>query len=191
MKFAFYISALCLSLTVGCCNTVKTSEQEPDNIYQFSAVDNSGQQVALSEYKGKVLLVVNTASRCGFTPQYDGLENLYSKFRDKGFVILDFPCNQFGAQAPESDSAYAAFCKINYHVDFPQFHKVEVNGDNEHPLYHWLKTQNVSDSTANTDIKWNFTKFLVDRSGSVVKRFEPGVTIEELTPEVERVLAGQ
>ena len=136
-------------------------------------------------------LIRHTASRCGFTPQYDGLENLYSKFRDRGFVILDFPCNQFGAQAPESDSAYAAFCKINYHVDFPQFHKVEVNGGNEHPLYHWLKTQNVSDSTANTDIKWNFTKFLVDRSGSVVKRFEPGVTIEELAPEVEKLLAGQ
>lgn len=190
-NIALHLTAMVLLLASGCQNTTPTTEQKADNIYQFTVENNTLKAVDLNNYKGKVLLVVNTASHCGFTPQYAGLEKLYTDLKEKGFEILDFPCNQFGEQAPEADSAYAAFCQLNYKVNFAQFHKIEVNGENEHPLYHWLKAQNVADITANTDIKWNFTKFLIDREGNVVKRYESGVTIEELTPDVEKLLEKQ
>lgn len=188
-KTALLLPAALLMLASACSTKTTVEEQPANNIYQFSVESNTQQQVSLKAYEGKVLLVVNTASRCGFTPQYEGLEKLYTDFKDKGFEVLDFPCNQFGEQAPESDSAYAAFCQLKYNVNFPQFHKIDVNGENEQPLYKWLKSQNVTDSTANTDIKWNFTKFLINQKGEVVKRYESGVTIEEITPDVAQLLS--
>ena len=136
-------------------------------IYDFTVKDDAGKDVSLAAYKGKVLLIVNTATRCGFTPQYKDLEALYQKFKGQGFVILDFPCNQFGQQAPGTIQEIHQFCTKNYDIHFPQFDKIEVNGPNEHPLYTWLKAQG-----GGGDIKWNFTKFLIGRDGKVIKRYE-------------------
>ena len=131
-------------------------------IYDISVKDNKGNDVSLSEYKGKVLLIVNTATGCGFTPQYEGLEALYEKYRDRGFEILDFPCNQFAGQAPGSDEEIHSFCTLKYNTQFRRFAKVKVNGDEEDPLYTYLKSQ--QKGLFGSKIKWNFTKFLVDRS---------------------------
>ena len=136
------------------------------SIYDFTVKDDAGKDVSLAEYKGKVLLIVNTATRCGFTPQYKDLEPLYQKYHAQGFEILDFPCNQFGQQAPGSIQEIHSFCTANFDIHFPQFDKIDVNGENAHPLYTWLKAQ------AGGDIKWNFTKFLVGRDGKVIKRYE-------------------
>jgi glutathione peroxidase len=133
------------------------------NIYDFTVRDIKGQNTSLNCFKGKVLLIVNTATGCGFTPQYAGLQKLYDDYRVKGFEILDFPCNQFGHQAPGTEDEINNFCTLNYHTTFPRFAKIEVNGENEHPLYKYLKSQQKGIVTAN--IKWNFTKFLVDRKG--------------------------
>ena len=135
------------------------------SIYDYVVKDMEGNDVSLSEYKGKVLLIVNTATGCGFTPQYEGLEALYKKYKEQGFEILDFPCNQFFGQAPGTDEEIHSFCTLKYNVSFKQFHKIDVNGANEDPLYTFLKSQQKG------RIKWNFTKFLVDREGNVVKRF--------------------
>ena len=165
------------------------------SIYDFKATDADGQEVSLSDYKGKVLLIVNTATRCGFTPQYKDLEALYEKYAQDGFEILDFPCNQFGEQAPGSIKEIRQYCTANFNIHFPQFDKIEVNGPNEHPLYAFLKAQqgfdgfDTSDQRGEfmddmlrkrdpdydkkSDIKWNFTKFLVTRDGRVVERYEP------------------
>jgi len=156
-------------------------------IYEFSAPSLAGQEVSLSEYKGKVLLVVNTASKCGFTPQYAGLEELYQQFKDRGLVILGFPCNQFGAQEPGNEAEIAQFCEINYGVTFPIFAKIDVNGANSHPLYKFLKGEQAG-ILGTEGIKWNFTKFLVDREGRVVDRFAPSTTPAELAPAVEKLL---
>ena len=137
------------------------------NIYDFSVKDDAGKDVSLAEYKGKVLLIVNTATRCGFTPQYKDLEPLYQKYQAEGFEILDFPCNQFGQQAPGTIQEIHSFCTANFDIHFPQFDKIDVNGENAHPLYTWLKAQ-----AGGGDIKWNFTKFLVGRDGKVIKRYE-------------------
>ncbi len=137
------------------------------SIYDYTVKNMKGEDVSLAEYKGKVLLVVNTATGCGFTPQYEGLEGLYKKYKDQGLVILDFPCNQFFGQAPGTDEEIHSFCTLKYDVSFPQFHKIDVNGKNADPLYEFLKTQKKG------RIKWNFTKFLVDREGNVVDRFGP------------------
>ncbi|MBR1846518.1 MAG: glutathione peroxidase [Bacilli bacterium] len=137
------------------------------SIYDYSVKDMEGKDISLSDYKGKVLLIVNTATGCGFTPQYEGLEALYGKYKDQGFEILDFPCNQFFGQAPGSDEQIHSFCTLKYNVSFKQFHKIDVNGKNEDPLYTFLKEQKKG------RIKWNFTKFLVDRDGNVVDRFGP------------------
>ena len=137
------------------------------NIYDFSVKDDAGKDVSLAEYKGKVLLIVNTATRCGFTPQYKDLEPLYQKYHAQSFEILDFPCNQFGEQAPGTIQEIHSFCTANFDIHFPQFDKIDVNGENAHPLYKWLKTQ-----AGGGDIKWNFTKFLVGRDGKVIKRYE-------------------
>ena len=137
------------------------------SIYDFTVKDDVGKDVSLAEYKGKVLLIVNTATRCGFTPQYKDLEPLYQKYHDQGFEILDFPCNQFGQQAPGTIQEIHQFCTANFDIHFPQFDKIDVNGENAHPLYTWLKTQ-----AGSGDIKWNFTKFLVGRDGKVIKRYE-------------------
>ncbi len=155
-------------------------------LYDFQVKDINGNDVSLAEYKGKVLLVVNTATGCGFTPQYEGLENLYRELNAQGFEILDFPCNQFGNQAPGSDAEIQSFCKLKYDVSFPQFKKIEVNGANEAPLYTWLKQQ--KGGVLGSAIKWNFTKFLIDRNGNVVERFAPTVTPEKIADKVKELL---
>ena len=137
------------------------------SIYDFTVKDDAGKDVSLAEYKGKVLLIVNTATRCGFTPQYKDMEPLYQKYHAQGFEILDFPCNQFGQQAPGTIQEIHSFCTANFDIHFPQFDKIDVNGENAHPLYTWLKAQ-----AGGGDIKWNFTKFLVGRDGKVIKRCE-------------------
>lgn len=152
-------------------------------IYDFVVKDNLGDEKSLKDYEDKVLLIVNTATKCGFTPQYDGLEKLYEKYSDKGFVILDFPCNQFLHQAPGTDAEIQEFCTLKYNTKFPRFSKIEVNGKNAHPLYSFLK-----EKTGGARIKWNFTKFLVNRSGEVVGRFGSMVKPSEIEEEIEKIL---
>mgnify|MGYP000893429357 CR=1 FL=1 len=156
-------------------------------LYDFSATAIDGRRIAFSDYRGKVLLIVNTASRCGFTPQYAGLEQLYREFCQRGLIVLGFPCNQFGAQEPGDAEEIARFCSLNYDVSFPMFAKVDVNGDDAHPLYRFLKE--VRPGLLGTEgIKWNFTKFLVDRYGEVVERFSPATKPAELAAAIERLL---
>ena len=151
-------------------------------IYDFKMKDAQGQEVDFSEYKGKVLLVVNTATGCGFTPQYDGLQDLYEKYQAKGFEILDFPCNQFANQAPGTEDEIVDFCQSRYGVTFRQFEKIDVNGSNEAPLYTYLKKE--QGGFMGSRIKWNFTKFLIDREGNVVGRFASAVTPEKIDEKV-------
>ena len=157
-------------------------------VYDFSAKTIDGKSRKLSDYKGKVLLVVNTASQCGFTPQYKGLETLYEKYKNKGFAVLGFPSNQFGQQEPGPESEIAEFCEMNYGVTFPMFSKVDVNGDAAHPLYKYL-TSTKKGLLGSEGIKWNFTKFLIDKEGRVVERYAPTTKPEELAPEIEKALA--
>jgi glutathione peroxidase len=156
-------------------------------IYDFSAKLNDGKEKKLSAYKGKVLLIVNTASRCGFTPQYKGLQELYTKYKDRGFDLLAFPCDQFGHQEPGEDDEIKEFCELNYGVEFPLFSKIDVNGDNAHPLYKFLKT--AKGGLLGDAIKWNFTKFLVDKQGNVVERYAPMTSPERISPDIEKQLA--
>lgn len=156
--------------------------------YDFKAADISGQPIDLAQYKGKVLLIVNTASKCGFTPQYKGLEQVYEQFKDKGAVVLGFPCNQFGSQEPEGEAAIGAFCEKNFGVTFPLFSKVDVNGDGAHPLFQHLK-KSAPGLLGTEAIKWNFTKFLVKKDGSVYKRYAPSTKPEELVEDIEKLLA--
>ena len=151
-------------------------------LYELTVTDQQGNKVSLDQYKGKVLLIVNTATGCGFTPQYEALEKMYEKYRDQGFEILDFPCNQFFGQAPGSDEEIHSFCTLKYNTQFPQFHKIDVNGKNEDPLYTFLKSQ------IKGRIKWNFTKFLVNREGEVVGRFGPADKPEKFENEVAKLL---
>ena len=176
-------------------------------IYDFKVKDDAGKDVSLAEYKGKVLLIVNTATRCGFTPQYTELEALYEKYKGQGFEILDFPCNQFGQQAPGTIQEIHQFCTANFNIGFPQFDKIEVNGANAHPLYTYLKAQKGfggfdtndqrgkmmdgmlrrqdADYDKKTDIKWNFTKFLVSRDGQVLKRYEPTDKMSDVEADIQ------
>ena len=191
-------AALCL---LSCNNT--------PTIYDFSAESNTGEQVNFSDYKGKVLLVVNTASKCGFTPQYDGLEALYEKYKDNGLVVIGFPCDQFGHQEPGTNEEIEEFCRLNHGVTFPLMAKSDVNGENANEVFKWLYSEkpfagfgdsdrgkfmdgmlsrNDPDYASNPDIKWNFTKFLIDRKGHVVARFEPVVTPEDLESEIVALL---
>lgn len=156
------------------------------SIYDFKATTITGEEVGLDKYKGKVLLIVNTATGCGFTPQYEGLEELYKEYKDKGLEILDFPCNQFGHQAPGSNEEIASFCKLKYDVSFPQFAKIDVNGENEHPLYKFLKSK--KGGVFGKAIKWNFTKFLVDKEGNVIERFAPIATPEYIDEKLKELL---
>ena len=156
------------------------------SIYDYVVKDKEGKEVSLSNYRGKVLLIVNTATGCGFTPQFDGLQDLYEKYQDKGFEILDFPCNQFGNQAPGSDEEITDFCNSRYGITFTQFAKIEVNGAGEDPLYTYLKSQ--KGGVMGSKIKWNFTKFLVDRDGNVVDRFAPVKTPADLDAEIVKLL---
>jgi glutathione peroxidase len=156
------------------------------SIYDFSARSLSGEDTPLKQFEGNVLLIVNTASACGFTPQYKGLEALQQTFSARGFSVLGFPCNQFGRQEPGSAAEIGQFCASNYAVSFPMFDKIDVNGDNAHPLYQYLRRE--KSGLLGSSIKWNFTKFLVDRSGQVVGRYAPTTTPEQLTKDVEVLL---
>lgn len=161
------------------------------SIYDFQVRTLSGKETDLTPFKGKVLLIVNTASKCGLTPQYEGLQRLYEAYAGQGLEILGFPCNQFGAQEPGTSEEIGEFCKANYGVTFPMFEKIDVNGPGAHPLYKYLKEQapfQGEPAGSDDEIKWNFTKFLVDREGRVVSRFEPGVTPEEIEPAVRELL---
>ena len=202
-RFLKGIAMVCLVL--GGCMTIKNN-----SIHQFSVKGRDGKNVQLEEFSGKVLLIVNTATRCGFTPQYEALEAMYERLHDKGFEILDFPCNQFGQQAPGTDEEIYSFCQLNYHTAFPQFAKVEVNGVNADPLFRYLVSNTTfqgfppdgkiapilekmlskadPDYASKPDIKWNFTKFLVDKNGKIVRRFEPTAPLSEVENAVRELL---
>lgn len=158
------------------------------DIYQFKCSDINHKERELREFEGKALLIVNTASKCGFTPQYKDLEALYREYKDRGFEVLAYPCNQFLGQEPGESSEIAGFCEKNYGVSFPLFDKVEVNGDNAHPLFEYLKKQ-APGALNSTAIKWNFTKFLVDQQGTVLKRYSPRCSPSKIAPELEALFA--
>ena len=157
------------------------------NAYDFTAQTLDGHPAPLSDYRGRVLLIVNTASKCGFTPQYEGLEALYRKYADRGLTVLGFPCNQFGSQEPGEAEEIASFCSTTYGVSFPMMKKIEVNGERPHPLYAWLKKQKKG-LLGTESIKWNFTKFLIDRSGNVVERFAPTTEPKAIAKAIEALL---
>ncbi len=159
----------------------------PKTIADFDATLPNGEKVSLADKAGKVLLVVNTASKCGFTPQYDGLEALWQKYKDQGFEVVAFPCNQFGAQEPGSADEIESFCKVNFGVSFPLMGKIEVNGPGEDPLYTWLKSQ-APGMMGTKSVKWNFTKFLIGRDGKVVRRYAPTDKPEGLAKDIEKLL---
>lgn len=164
------------------------AKDKPMNtIYDFKVKTIDGKETTLEQYKGKVMLIVNVASKCGFTPQYDGLEALYEKYKDKGLVVLGFPCNQFGSQEPGTEAEIQNFCRVNYGVSFPMFSKINVNGDDTHPLYVYLKSEQPG-ILGSEGIKWNFTKFLVDRSGKVVDRFGSSTSPKSLEDDIEPLL---
>ncbi len=158
-----------------------------DNFYQFKARSLQGKEIGMDTYKGKVVLVVNTASKCGLTPQYEGLEKLYEVYKDKGLVILGFPCNQFGNQEPGTEKEISEGCLVNFGVSFQMFSKIEVNGENAHPVYKYLK--NKLPGFPFKKIKWNFTKFLIDRNGIPVKRFSPTTVPEKLVKDIKKLLS--
>jgi glutathione peroxidase len=156
------------------------------SVYDFTATSLAGQEIQLKQYEGQVLLIVNTASQCGFTPQYKGLQELYQTFSRRGFAVLGFPCNQFGHQEPGDAREIEQFCSTNYAVTFPMFAKIDVNGSHAHPLYQYLKGE--KSGLLGSAIKWNFTKFLVDRAGQVVERYAPTARPDGLTREIEALL---
>lgn len=157
-------------------------EKNMAKIYEITVLNNKGEEVKLEQYKGKVLLIVNTATGCGFTPQYDGLEKIYERFNESGFEILDFPCNQFGKQAPGSDEEIHEFCTLRFNTKFPRFKKIDVNGENESPLYTYLKSEKKG------NIKWNFEKFLFDKEGNFVKRYNSFAKPEKIAKDIEKLL---
>ncbi len=189
------------------------SNASAQTVYDLKVTNDEGKEVSLSDYKGKVMLIVNTATRCGFTPQYKELEELYQKYSQSGLEILDFPCNQFGQQAPGSIEEIHNFCTPNFNIHFPQFDKIDVNGDNAHPLFTYLKSKQAfggfdlnerlgkllddmmrkkdPEFDKNPDIKWNFTKFLIDRQGNVIKRFEPTDKMADVEMEIAKALNNQ
>ena len=189
----------------------KSIQSNMNTIYGFKALSNKGKDVNFADYQGKVLLIVNTASKCGFTPQYDGLEALYQKYKDQGLVVIGFPCDQFGHQEPGTNEEIEEFCRLNHGVTFPLMSKIEVNGDGAHPIYQWLKSQAGfagfdpahpltkilddmftkadPDYASKPDIKWNFTKFLISRKGTVVCRFEPTTEPQGMEKSIEKELA--
>ena len=206
MKRLYLISLLA---SIFCLLSFKAADSQ-SSIYDFKALSNEGEMVDFASYKGKVLVIVNTASKCGFTSQYDGLEELYQRYKDKGLVVIAFPCDQFGHQEPGSDEQIAEFCRMNHGVTFPLMSKIEVNGENAHPIFQWLKSQagfagfdlnhklgklmhkmlssQDPDYAKNPDIKWNFTKFVISRDGTKVVRFEPTSEPEELSACIESML---
>ncbi|WP_303289332.1 glutathione peroxidase [Marinobacter sp. SS5-14b] len=158
-----------------------------ESIYDFSARDIKGNDVSMADYRGKVLLIVNTASKCGFTPQFEGLQSLHKELGGKGFEVLGFPCNQFMNQDPGNESSISEFCSLNYGVDFPMFAKIEVNGEGTHPLYRFLKKQ-AKGLMGTEKVKWNFTKFLVDGEGRVVRRYAPTAKPADIRADIEKLL---
>ena len=200
-----------VAAAVICLLSCKTNASDMNTIYDFTALSNKGKEVNFADYQGKVLLIVNTASKCGFTPQYDGLEALYQKYKDQGLVIIGFPCDQFGHQEPGTDEQIEEFCRINHGVTFPLMSKIEVNGEGAHPIYQWLKSQAGfagfdpahpltkildemftkadPDYASKPDIKWNFTKFLISKEGKVVSRFEPTTEPQGMEQSIEKELA--
>ena len=156
------------------------------NFYDFVAKDINGNDINMNQYKGKVVLVVNTASKCGFTPQFKGLEELYNEYKEKGFEILGFPCNQFKNQDPKSNKEINNFCQLNYGVTFTMFEKIDVKGPNAHPIFKYLKEQ--TKGLLNDEIKWNFTKFLIDSNGNVVKRYAPTTSPSKIKKDIENLL---
>lgn len=158
------------------------------HFYDFNALTLQGKEVGMDIYKGKVILVVNTASKCGLTPQFEGLEKLYREYKDKGLVILGFPCNQFANQEPGSEKDIAEGCLINYGVTFPMFSKIDVNGENAHPIYKYLKSK-LKGGIFGSNIKWNFAKFLLDKEGKPYKRYSPTTTPDKLIKDIEKLLA--
>ncbi len=161
--------------------------QTPTSIYDFSATAIDGTSVDLSTYKDQVLLIVNTASQCGFTPQYKGLQALHEQYGGKGLVVLGFPCNQFGQQEPGNEAQIQSFCETTFGVSFPMFQKVDVNGSNAHPLYQYL-TKEAPGILGTKNVKWNFTKFLINRQGQVVKRYAPTATPEAIAKDIQKLL---
>ena len=177
------------------------------SVHSFQANLSNGEEVSLDTFKGKILLIVNTASKCGLTPQYEGLEKLYDTYKEKGFTVLGFPCNQFGGQEPGTDEEISTFCSLNYQVEFPLFQKIEVNGENAHPLYQYLREQapeeeidtnsalykylhdNAPELLKGSTIKWNFTKFLINQEGKVVKRYSPTTTPDEMEKDIKALLS--
>ena len=160
------------------------------SIYDIMVQTINGEQKSLAEYKDKVIMVVNVASKCGFTPQYEGLEKMYRNLKDQGLVILGFPCNQFLSQEPGDEKEIAQFCSLTYNVSFPMFSKVDVNGSNTHPLYQFLKSE-LTGVLGTKDVKWNFTKFLIGRNGEPIKRYAPRDTPEKMLKDVEKSLSGR
>ncbi|WP_226596194.1 glutathione peroxidase [Marinobacter nauticus] len=158
-----------------------------ETIYSFSAKDIKGQEVLMDDYRGKVLLIVNTASKCGFTPQFEGLQSLHDELGERGFEVLGFPCNQFMNQDPGNDDAISQFCSLNYGVSFPMFAKIEVNGDGTHPLFRFLKRK-AKGLMGSEKVKWNFTKFLVNRDGQVVRRYAPTAKPADIRADIEKLL---
>jgi len=167
--------------------TLHAGEPMSKSFYDFSATSITGEKVSMSTYKDKVILIVNVASECGFTPQYEGLEKLYKKYHAQGFEILGFPSNQFGAQEPGSEEEIQNFCKLNFGVTFPLFKKIEVNGDNTHPLYIFLKSE-ATGFVGSESIKWNFTKFLVDKKGQVIDRYGSATKPEKIANDIKKLL---
>ena len=165
-----------------------SAQEKPTSIdfYSYKSTNLQGQNVSMKAYKGKVVLIVNTASKCGFTPQYEGLEKLYKTYKNKGLIILGFPCNQFGNQEPGSAEEIAKFCTLKYDVTFPMFMKIDVNGENADPLYKFLKASLPDNGTG--DIKWNFTKFLLDKTGKPIKRYTSAIKPEDLSADIEKLL---
>jgi glutathione peroxidase len=160
----------------------------PTSVYDFEALSIDGKPAHLSTQRGKVLLIVNTASECGFTPQFEGLQKLWQAYRDKGLVVVGFPSNEFGGQDPGSDGEIASFCQVNYGVDFPMMSKIQVNGANAHPLWKWL-TSEAPGILGSQAVKWNFTKFLIGRDGKVIKRYAPTDSPESMKKDIEAALA--
>ena len=205
-----HISILIMTVTM-CLLSLNSKASDMNTIYDFTALSNKGKEVNFADYKGKVLLIVNTASKCGFTPQYDGLEALYQKYKDQGLVIIGFPCDQFGHQEPGTDEQIEEFCRLNHGVTFPLMSKIEVNGEGAHPIYQWLKskagfagfnpehrltqildemfTKADPDYASKPDIKWNFTKFIISREVKVICRFEPTTEPKEMEESIEKELA--
>ena len=177
-------TAICVSILLsGCANQEAVMEK---NIYSFFANTINGEKIQLSKYKGKVLLIVNTASKCGFTPQYTGLQKLYEKYKDKDFIVLGFPCNQFGSQEPGDEKTIQNFCQVNYGVTFPMFSKIDVNGKHAHPLYKYLTS--IKTSFFGSSIKWNFTKFLINKKGVPVERYAPMTSPKKIEKKIEETM---